>query len=98
VPSSPSAKSESGPRPPPSPYGGSIDDVFTSADIKAHTVYLRSHKECFPNIPVVAEEGAATVGTGSRIFFTVDPLDGSPPPILRCWHRAKGQAPFMRSH
>src|SRR5262245_604136 len=61
-------------------YVGGIDGVFTSAD-QAHAVDLKSLRECFLDTPTLAEEGAGALGTDSRVFFTVDLLDGSPPSI-----------------
>jgi len=67
-------------------HGGGMDDMFTSADTKAQKVYVKSLTECFPDIPVVAEEGAAALGTDSRVSFTVDPLDGAKAFVRRQSH------------
>jgi fructose-1,6-bisphosphatase/inositol monophosphatase family enzyme len=71
-------------------HSGSMDDVFTSADIKAQEVYIKSLRECFPNYAIVAEEGgipplvARSVRSGA--FFTVDPLDGTKAFVRRQSH------------
>jgi hypothetical protein len=54
-------------------YQGDMDDVFTSADTKAQAVYLKSLRQCFPDIPVIAAEGTTALGTASPTYFTVDP-------------------------
>jgi hypothetical protein len=47
-------------------YGGTMDDVFTSADTKAQEVYLRTFNECFPVCGVVAEENNLTIAGDYR--------------------------------
>src|SRR5689334_9933380 len=39
-------------------YGGDMTDVFTTADSKAQTIYVRSLNECFPGFGIIAEEGS----------------------------------------
>jgi fructose-1,6-bisphosphatase/inositol monophosphatase family enzyme len=59
---------------------GSLDDVVTSADREAQAIYLKTLRECFPDFGVIAEEDGLRVDSaapGARIFFTVDPLDGT---------------------
>lgn len=61
-------------------YGGAMDDMVTSADHAAQEVYLRSLRECFPGLGIVAEEESLSVPCTldhRDIFFTVDPLDGT---------------------
>lgn len=69
-------------------YGGTMDDVFTSADRKAQDVYLRTIRECFPSCGVVAEEDALTIAPtdGCNAFFSVDPLDGTKAFVRRQSH------------
>jgi len=69
---------------------GSMDDVFTSADTKAHEVYVNSLRECFPDYAIVAEEGDAAPRPAEPLrpgaFFTVDPLDGTKAFVRRQSH------------
>jgi fructose-1,6-bisphosphatase/inositol monophosphatase family enzyme len=60
-------------------YGGTMDDVFTTADRKAQDIYLRTLRECFPNCGVLAEEDALAIAPseGCDAVFSVDPLDGT---------------------
>jgi fructose-1,6-bisphosphatase/inositol monophosphatase family enzyme len=60
-------------------YGGSMDDVFTSADRAAQEIYVKSLRECFPLIGIVAEEDSLSIPCSgdTPMFFTVDPLDGT---------------------
>jgi len=69
-------------------YGGTMDDVFTSADTKAQEVYLRTFKECFPDYGVIAEEDELTIApkNGCPAYFTVDPLDGTKAYVRRQSH------------
>jgi fructose-1,6-bisphosphatase/inositol monophosphatase family enzyme len=71
-------------------HSGKMDDVFTSADVKAQQVYVKSLQECFPSYGIVAEEGGGVpangVATRSDAFFTVDPLDGTKAFIRRQSH------------
>jgi fructose-1,6-bisphosphatase/inositol monophosphatase family enzyme len=67
-------------------YHGDMNDVFTSADTKAQAVYMKSLRQCFPDIPVIAEEGTTGLGTASPTYFTVDPLDGTKAFIRRQSH------------
>jgi len=60
--------------------GGNLDDVVTSADREAQAIYLKTLRECFPDLGVIAEEDGLRVdctAPGARMFFTVDPLDGT---------------------
>jgi fructose-1,6-bisphosphatase/inositol monophosphatase family enzyme len=61
-------------------YSGNVDDMVTSADRKAQQVYVKMLKECFPLCGIIAEEKGLRVPCripGARLFFTVDPLDGT---------------------
>lgn len=60
-------------------YGGEMDDVSTSADMKAQKIYVDTLRECFPLCGVVAEENDLRVEPkeGCEAYFTVDPLDGT---------------------
>jgi 3'(2'), 5'-bisphosphate nucleotidase len=52
----------------------------TAADVAAERLILADLRELAPNIPVVAEEQAATDGLPQHVgerFFLVDPLDGT---------------------
>jgi fructose-1,6-bisphosphatase/inositol monophosphatase family enzyme len=69
-------------------YTGSMDDVFTSADTAAQEIYLRTFRECFPDCGVVAEENGLRIEspTARKLYFTVDPLDGTKAYIRRQSH------------
>lgn len=69
-------------------YGGTMDDVFTSADRKAQDIYLRTIRECFPRCGVLAEEDALTIAPsdGCDAVFSVDPLDGTKAYVRRQSH------------
>ncbi len=69
-------------------YGGTMDDVFTSADKKAQEIYLRTFRECFPACGVIAEEDVLRIEAqpGCDAYFTVDPLDGTKAYIRRQSH------------
>jgi len=69
-------------------YGGTMDDVFTSADKAAQEVYLRTFVECFPGCGVIGEEDALTIPAVAPItaYFTVDPIDGTRAFIRRQSH------------
>ena len=69
-------------------YGGTMDDVFTSADQKAQEIYLRTIRECFPHCGVVAEEDALMIAPtdGCAAVFSVDPLDGTKAFVRRQSH------------
>jgi fructose-1,6-bisphosphatase/inositol monophosphatase family enzyme len=59
---------------------GNLDDVVTTADREAQSIYLKTLRECFPDFGVIAEEDGLRVDcnlSGARLFFTVDPLDGT---------------------
>lgn len=61
-------------------WAGNLNDVVTTADRDAQSIYMKVLRECFPDIGVVAEEGDVNVGCripGAVVFFTVDPLDGT---------------------
>lgn len=54
--------------------------MVTSADRAAQKVYLRSLRECFPAIGIVAEEDELSIPStlpGRDCYFAVDPLDGT---------------------
>lgn len=69
-------------------YGGTMDDVFTSADKAAQEVYLRTFRECFPGCGVIGEEDALMLPAVAPItaYFTVDPIDGTRAFIRRQSH------------
>lgn len=69
-------------------YGGTMDDVFTSADRAAQEVYLRTFSECFPGCGVLAEEDSLSLAPVAPItaYFTVDPIDGTRAFIRRQSH------------
>jgi fructose-1,6-bisphosphatase/inositol monophosphatase family enzyme len=69
-------------------YGGSMDDVFTSADKAAQEVYLRTFRECFPGCGVLGEEDSLVIPATAPItaYFTVDPIDGTRAFIRRQSH------------
>lgn len=58
-------------------YSGQMDDVLTSADTAAQSIYLRAFKECFPGFGVIGEEDNLRIPQRSGYHFTVDPLDGT---------------------
>ena len=60
-------------------YDGTMNDVFTSADVKAQEIYLRTFRECFPLCGVIGEESNLQIdpAPGCDAYFTVDPLDGT---------------------
>jgi len=58
-------------------HSGEMDDILTTADIKAQSVYLRSIRECFPDCGLIAEEDDLAIPSGNGAYFTVDPLDGT---------------------
>lgn len=60
-------------------YTPDREDLFTSADTEAQRIYLRSLQECFPGYGIIAEEGILSIASThpDRLFFTVDPLDGT---------------------
>lgn len=69
-------------------YGGSMNDVFTSADKAAQEVYLRTFVECFPGCGVIGEEDSLSLPPVAPItaYFTVDPIDGTRAFIRRQSH------------
>lgn len=69
-------------------YGGTMDDVFTSADTKAQAIYLRTFNECFPLCGVIGEEDSLRIepSGGCTAYFTVDPLDGTKAYVRRQSH------------
>lgn len=69
-------------------YGGTMDDVFTSADRAAQEVYLRTFRECFPGCGVLGEEDSLSLPAEAPItaYFTVDPIDGTRAFIRRQSH------------
>jgi fructose-1,6-bisphosphatase/inositol monophosphatase family enzyme len=62
-------------------YDGEMDDLVTSADKAAQTVYEKSLKECFPFYGIVGEENnlhiPCSLTDPHEYYFTVDPLDGT---------------------
>lgn len=69
-------------------YGGTMDDVFTSADRSAQEIYLRTFRECFPGCGVIAEEESLRIDPQPPItaYFTVDPIDGTKAFVRRQSH------------
>ena len=69
-------------------YGGSMNDVFTTADKAAQEVYLRTFTECFPGCGVIGEEGSLSIPATPPVtaYFTVDPIDGTRAFIRRQSH------------
>ena len=69
-------------------YGGTMDDVFTSADKAAQEVYLRTFAECFPGCGVLGEEDSLSLLATPPLsaYFTVDPIDGTRAFIRRQSH------------
>ncbi len=69
-------------------YGGSMNDVFTSADKAAQEVYLRTFLECFPGCGIIGEEDSLSIPAVAPItaYFTVDPIDGTRAFIRRQSH------------
>lgn len=69
-------------------YGGSMNDVFTSADQAAQEVYLRTFVECFPGCGIIGEEDSLSIPPVAPItaYFTVDPIDGTRAFIRRQSH------------
>jgi fructose-1,6-bisphosphatase/inositol monophosphatase family enzyme len=69
-------------------YGGSMNDVFTSADKAAQEVYLRTFVECFPGCGIIGEEDSLSIEPVAPItaYFTVDPIDGTRAFIRRQSH------------
>lgn len=60
-------------------YSGKMDDISTTADLKAQEIYVKILRECFPGIGIIAEEGELKniPEGGYDTHFTVDPLDGT---------------------
>lgn len=69
-------------------YGGTMDDVFTSADRSAQEIYLRTLRECFPGAGVLGEEDSHSVDPTAPVtaWFTVDPIDGTKAYVRRQSH------------
>ncbi len=69
-------------------YSGTMDDVVTSADLKAQEIYERTFRECFPDCGVIAEERGLIIEpkNGCTAYFTVDPLDGTKAFVRRQSH------------
>ncbi|WP_284177438.1 3'(2'),5'-bisphosphate nucleotidase CysQ [Rhabdaerophilum sp. SD176] len=49
----------------------------SAADIASEQVIVAALRECFPQWPVISEEGEVDVPPDSSTFFLVDPLDGT---------------------
>lgn len=58
-------------------YAPGREDFVTSADKAAQEVYVRLLHESFPDFGIVAEEDHLSVNPEAKIYFTVDPLDGT---------------------
>jgi fructose-1,6-bisphosphatase/inositol monophosphatase family enzyme len=69
-------------------YTGEMDDVLTSADRAAQEIYIKSLRECFPLCGIISEEDSFIVPCrdGSRLYFSVDPLDGTKAFVRRQSH------------
>lgn len=69
-------------------YSGTMEDVVTSADLKAQEIYARTFRECFPDCGVIAEERGLIIEpkNGCTAYFTVDPLDGTKAYVRRQSH------------
>lgn len=70
-------------------YDGVADDMKTSADTKAQEIYLRSLREVFPQIGIIAEEDELRVPctfTERDLYFTLDPVDGTKALVRRQSH------------
>jgi fructose-1,6-bisphosphatase/inositol monophosphatase family enzyme len=70
-------------------YGGSMEDVFTSADVASQAMYERSFRECFPGVGMIGEEDSPDIPctlAGVDAYFTVDPLDGTKAFVRRQSH------------
>jgi hypothetical protein len=67
---------------------GAMDDMLTSADLKAQEVYLRSLRECFPACGVIGEENEVLIPPTppTSAHFTIDPLDGTKAFVRRQSH------------
>ena len=67
---------------------GAMDDMLTSADLKAQEVYLRSLRECFPTCGVIGEENEVDIKPvpPTTAHFTIDPLDGTKAFVRRQSH------------
>ncbi len=59
--------------------GGTMEDVFTSADKAAQAILLHDLEECFPEAGIIGEEDSLMIAPaeGCGIYFTLDPLDGT---------------------
>ena len=56
------------------------EDLFTTADVAAQAVYVKSLRECFSEIGLIGEEDDTSVQgslDGRDAFFTIDPIDGT---------------------
>ncbi|KAB2849992.1 MAG: hypothetical protein F9K44_06285 [Hyphomicrobiaceae bacterium] len=67
---------------------GAMDDMLTSADLKAQEVYLRGLRECFPTCGVIGEENEVAIPpkAPTTAHFTIDPLDGTKAFVRRQSH------------
>lgn len=67
---------------------GVMNDMLTSADLKAQEVYLRSLRECFPDCGVIGEENEVDIAptAPTTAYFTIDPLDGTKAFVRRQSH------------
>jgi 3'-phosphoadenosine 5'-phosphosulfate (PAPS) 3'-phosphatase len=68
--------------------GGAMDDMLTSADLKAQQVYVRSLEECFPACGLIGEENNLRIApkAPTTAHFTIDPLDGTKAFVRRQSH------------
>tara|TARA_B100000508_G_C11455322_1_gene276437 strand:- start:98 stop:952 length:855 start_codon:yes stop_codon:yes gene_type:complete len=60
-------------------YGGTMDDVFTSADTAAQEIFEKSIREGLPGVGIIGEEKLKVFCTleGCDAYVTIDPLDGT---------------------
>jgi fructose-1,6-bisphosphatase/inositol monophosphatase family enzyme len=61
-------------------YKADPKDLVTDADFAAQEIFIRKLDECFPGYGIVAEEHGfhrKCTLDGAKLFFTVDPLDGT---------------------
>lgn len=56
------------------------DDFVTSIDLAAQKIYVKSLRECFPCIGIIAEEESCEIPPDPEFegcYFTIDPIDGT---------------------
>lgn len=67
---------------------GNMDDVFTTADTNAQSIFEDLIRECLPGVGLIGEEGLNIPCTieGRNIYVTIDPLDGTKAFVRRQSH------------